>query len=324
VYQFPCPHCAIVIETNKGATGKHGPCPHCNKRVYLLDTDDLEPGGTFAFVRWVPCNDERSSKAHLQLAKSGLGKQGFFLKDDPAIEGWWVARRKGLRPCRCEFISVDELDAAELKLPRKCVKPLPFDPWSPEDDCELIGWGSERSKYDDEDYADHSGNPDLKEAKTKKEMAPPVEADVVWPPSNPTSLPADPKPTGVLAPTASLEIQPPVIPAAEILPENLPGDGTGGMDRGATASTILTASAYLEPSQIQNLAALMPRLLEIKADSNVPLQFLVQVELGDGQSSPSKEVASKVTQILSAVSDKLLLRKSNQVKTILDSRQRNT
>ena len=320
MYQFPCPHCAIVIETNKGATGKHGPCPHCNKRVYLLDTDDLEPGGTFAFVRWVPCNDERSSKAHLQLAKSGLGKQGFFLKDDPAIEGWWVARRKGLRPCRCEFISVDELDAAELKLPRKCVKPLPFDPWSAEDDCELIGWGSQQSKYDDEDYADHPGNPDRKEAKTEKEMAAAVEADVVGLPSNPTSLPADPKPTVVRAQGASLEIPPSVIPALEILP----GDGVGGMDGGATGRTILTASAYLEPYQIQNLAALMPQLLEITANSNAPLQFLFQVELGDGQSSPSKEMASKVTQILSDVSDKLRLSKSNQVATILESRQRNT
>jgi hypothetical protein len=170
MFQFPCPHCGVVIETKQGAMGKHGPCPQCKKRVYLLDTDDLEPGSTFPFVRWVPCDDERSSKAHILLAKSGLGKQGFFLKDDPAIQGWWAARRKGLRPCRCEFISIDQKDAAELKLPRAFIKPLPFDPWSAQDDCELIGWGSERSKYDDTDYADHPGNPDVKKAKESKKQ----------------------------------------------------------------------------------------------------------------------------------------------------------
>jgi hypothetical protein len=168
VFQFPCPYCGVVIETKMGTSGKHGPCPHCRARVYLLDTDDIEASVTFPFVRWIPCEDERSSKAHLQLAKSGLGKQGFFLKDDPAIEGWWTARRKGQRPCRCEFISVDKLDAAELKLPDKYVKPLSFDPWSPEDDCELLAWGNEQSKYDDEDYANHPGNPVLKEARDRE------------------------------------------------------------------------------------------------------------------------------------------------------------
>ncbi|HEV8063169.1 MAG TPA: hypothetical protein VGP68_25030 [Gemmataceae bacterium] len=52
-----------------------------------------------------------------------------------------------------------------MKLPRKFIKPFSFDPWSLEDDCELLGWGSEQSKYDDEEYADHPGNPELKEAK---------------------------------------------------------------------------------------------------------------------------------------------------------------
>ena len=86
------------------------------------------------------------------------------------------------------------------------------------------------------------------------------------------------------------------------------GGGTGRTRGGATAGKVLTARAYLEPSQIKDLADLMPQLVEIMTNSNVPLQFLVQVELGDGQTAPSKEAASKVTRILSDVCDKLQLR----------------
>jgi predicted SprT family Zn-dependent metalloprotease len=38
----------------------------------------------------------------------------------------------------------------------------PFDPWSPNNDCELMGWGG-KTRWKDKDYENHPGNPDLKE-----------------------------------------------------------------------------------------------------------------------------------------------------------------
>ena len=52
------------------------------------------------------------------------------------------------------------------------------------------------------------------------------------------------------------------------------GGGTGcagGAGSGAVASKVLSASAYLEPAQIQDLADLMSRLLEIKAKLQVAI-----------------------------------------------------
>ncbi len=85
----------------------------------------------------------------------------------------------------------------------------------------------------------------------------------------------------------------------------LPGAGGAG---GGAPPKVLVASAYLVPSQIQDLGDKMDELLKIKAKSKVPIQFRIQVELGDGQSVPSKDVAAEVTKVLADVSDELQLR----------------
>jgi len=78
-------------------------------------------------------------------------------------------------------------------------------------------------------------------------------------------------------------------------------EGGGGPGRGA--SKVLVASAELEPSEIQDLADAMPRLLEIKAKANLPIRFKVRVELGDGQEIPSSQVAGELGDILGEVKD---------------------
>jgi hypothetical protein len=84
--------------------------------------------------------------------------------------------------------------------------------------------------------------------------------------------------------------------------------GAGGSGGGGAASKVLTASAYLEPSQIQDLADVVQKLVEIKAKSKVPIQFRIQVEVGDGTTVPPKPVAAEVTKILAEVSGELQLR----------------
>lgn len=226
--------------------------------------------------------------------------------------------------------------------------------------------------------------PKASQAAVEKGVAAAVEAGVVWMRSGPASLLGEPVPAGVLTPGATLAAPPAVIPAAEILPENLPdawkggettalavssslsqkvgtvlpwktvrdaiggalsarfaelvdgsakwpcemhaagtvrlkvvtssgagsgGTGVSGGSGGSSAtSKVLTASAYLEPSQIQDLADVVQKLVEIKAKSKVPIQFRIQVEVGDGTTPPPKPVAAEVTKILGEVSGELQLR----------------
>jgi hypothetical protein len=79
------------------------------------------------------------------------------------------------------------------------------------------------------------------------------------------------------------------------------GGAGGGGAPGGGPSKVLVASAELEPSEIQDLADAMPRLLEVKAKANLPVRFKVRVELGDGQEVPSPELAGQLGDILGEV-----------------------
>lgn len=201
-----------------------------------------------------------------------------------------------------------------------------------------------------------------------------VEAGALWLVSGPASVLAEAIPAGVLTPKAILRQPPPMIAAAEILPENLPdawsegqatalsvatalsqkfgqtmpwktvkdvltasinarfteldgtsGDwpcdypaaqsiklkvasassgrpGVGGVGP-AISSKCLVAHAELEPSEIQDLAEIIPTLLELKARFNIPLKFRVQIELGDGQERPSEETAKEINKLLKELKD---------------------
>ena len=71
----------------------------------------------------------------------------------------------------------------------------------------------------------------------------------------------------------------------------------------ATPSTCLVAHAELEPSQIQDLAEIIPNLLELKAKFTLPLTFRVQIELGDGKERPSEEAAQEINKLLKELKD---------------------
>ncbi len=71
---------------------------------------------------------------------------------------------------------------------------------------------------------------------------------------------------------------------------------------------IYEASANLSPSQIQDLGDVVPKLLELKSKSGVPLQFHVRVQIGDDKTSPSEDVLKKANAILKNVEDKLQFR----------------
>jgi hypothetical protein len=202
-----------------------------------------------------------------------------------------------------------------------------------------------------------------------------VESGSIWLTSGPASILGEPIPAGVLAPAAKLSAPPAAIPAAEILPENLPAawqndeanglavatalsrkvgktlpwktvrdvihgamqarfvelvdgsgtwpcefsaakavrlkvatggkDGGGGFDGGGGVKKKLVAVAPFEPSEIQDLADAVPKLLELKAKSKVPIQFQVRIELGDGSDLPPSPVADELNKVLDSVKEGL-------------------
>ena len=81
--------------------------------------------------------------------------------------------------------------------------------------------------------------------------------------------------------------------------------GTGGT--GVTAPKMLVVVADLEPSQVQDLGDIMPKLLELKTKSNTPIRFQVRIEMGDGKTMPSAEVAQKANALLKNIKDGMQL-----------------
>jgi hypothetical protein len=86
-----------------------------------------------------------------------------------------------------------------------------------------------------------------------------------------------------------------------------PKEGAGGGIDGV-APKVLVAVADLEPSQVQDLGDNIPKFLEIKNKSNTPIRFHVRVELGDGITMPSVEVAQKVNALLKSIKDDLQMK----------------
>jgi len=84
------------------------------------------------------------------------------------------------------------------------------------------------------------------------------------------------------------------------------GGGSGGTV--GVAPKVLVSVADLEPSQIQDLGDIMPKLLEIKSKTNTPIRFQVRIEMGDGKTMPSAEVAQKANALLKGIKDGMQLR----------------
>jgi hypothetical protein len=82
--------------------------------------------------------------------------------------------------------------------------------------------------------------------------------------------------------------------------------GTDGGGGGARPKTLI-AMADLEPSQVQDLGDIMPKLLEIKMKTNTPIRFQIRIELGDGKTLPTADATQKANAILKGVRENLQL-----------------
>ncbi len=69
----------------------------------------------------------------------------------------------------------------------------------------------------------------------------------------------------------------------------------------------LGAEAELEPSQIQDLGDIVPKLLEIKK-TGLPMRFRLRIEIGDGKTAPPESVVKEVNTLLRDVKEDLQLK----------------
>jgi hypothetical protein len=85
--------------------------------------------------------------------------------------------------------------------------------------------------------------------------------------------------------------------------------GPGG--RGVTdvaPGTILVASAELQPDQVQDLGDTIPKFLEVRTKAGLTIRFHVRIEVGDGQTVPSKDLIREINTLLQRIDKNLTLR----------------
>jgi hypothetical protein len=70
---------------------------------------------------------------------------------------------------------------------------------------------------------------------------------------------------------------------------------------------MLCAEADLEPSQLQDLGDIVPKLLEIKK-TGLRMRFRLRIEIGDGKAAPPENVVKEVNTLLRDVKEDLQLR----------------
>ena len=73
------------------------------------------------------------------------------------------------------------------------------------------------------------------------------------------------------------------------------------MLRGGSPPNVKAAEAEFEPSQLQDLGDVVPKLLDIKARTNVPLRFHVRLEVGDGVIPPDQGVVDEINDLLNGL-----------------------
>lgn len=81
------------------------------------------------------------------------------------------------------------------------------------------------------------------------------------------------------------------------------GVGGGGWTGGVSESKARVAQRDLEPSEVQDLADLVPQILEIKNKANAPLIFKVRIEFGDGENEPSLDDINQMNALLQEIDE---------------------
>jgi hypothetical protein len=312
-------------------------------------------------------------------------EQGAFVlrltRPDGSFRTWWRSRpdETALKDPALELVLPEAAELAEISPellePHKLPELWPADEITANTVIDYFG-GGKVVQVEKGGYTEPVHIPKADQEVVEKAIADAVENGSVWLLSGPASILGEAIPAGVLTPAAKLAVPPAIIPAAEILPENLPtawqndettalavatglsqkagkvlpwktvrdvitdslqarftelveGSGiwpcefhaaqsirlkvatSGGTWTGGTGfdtgtggpNKKLVGVAPFEPAEMQNLGDVVPKLLELKAKSKVPIQFQVRIELGDGTDLPPASLAEQLNKILATVKE---------------------
>jgi hypothetical protein len=338
--------------------------------------------GAFAQIPRLP--KMLKASAILDTLADGCEKGSFVLRlvrPDGTARTWWMALpdEVALTDPALELVLPEGAELVEL-VPALLARARLPELWSGDEitlkDALDYFAGGKVVQVDRGAYKEPISIPRVGADALEKAVATAVENGILWMLSGPASILGEPIPAGVLTPTARLCAPPPVIPAAEILPENLdtawkkneasglslatalsvkagktlpwktvrdvvngalqarflevaessgpwpcdfpaaasakfkakePGTGGTGGTGGGSPPKVLVASAELEPSEVQDLGDLIPKLLNVRAKTGAPIRFHLRIEMGNGQVLPPAEAASEVNAILKTVKDGLQL-----------------
>lgn len=81
------------------------------------------------------------------------------------------------------------------------------------------------------------------------------------------------------------------------------------MGAGGAPEPVFLASADVEPSELQDLGDIVPKLLELKAKTGTPIRFNVRIELGDGKKLPSLDIVKQFNALLQKIKAALELKR---------------
>lgn len=374
-----------------------------DKRARIQDTaieaDALLPGGPYnlwhegektrrvkdlagAFAQLPHLPKMLKAQAILDTLVDGCERASFILKltrPDHTFRTWWKSRpdENALADPALELVLPEAAELGELMAVLLTPKVLPG-LWAGDE----VAVGAVAAYFDGtkvvqverEGYQEPMQVPKALPVVVHKAIEEAVQAGLVWMTSGPASVFAEPVPAGTLTDAAVLRLPPQVIPAPDILPENLadawkdgsatalsiatalsqkagltlpwktvrdvvhaalqarflellPDSGTWPCDYPAAQTVKLKvstagkdkdkddrvrpklriAAADLGAAEFQDLSDVLPKLLDVKAKTNVPITFRVEVSVGDGKEPPPKEAVDAVNELLRKIKEDFYL-----------------
>jgi hypothetical protein len=158
-------------------------------------------------------------------------EQGSFVlrltRPDGSFRTWWRSRpdETALKDPALELVLPEAAELAEiapqLLVPHKLPELWSGDEITAQAVIDFFG-GGKVVQVEKGGYSEPVQIPKVSQEVVEKALADAVENGSVWLLSGPASILGEPIPAGVLTPAARLSVPPAIIPAAEILPENLP------------------------------------------------------------------------------------------------------
>ena len=88
------------------------------------------------------------------------------------------------------------------------------------------------------------------------------------------------------------------------------GSGGGGSGPRPLPTKVLVASSELSVGELQDLGDYVPKIQELKAKHNFPLQIIVSIRVGSETETPTAEVQKAINDVLGNVNEEMKLRQS--------------